>query len=151
MEQLKPEKKGFRPSSTSPGRPTAPRSTSRGPFGKDDANVVRIFGKAKLAVAFRGDAIVGAFGEHAVGSVRKAVEGLSPPAAPESGAVGPVALVARLSGFDAFPDNEKEARRTARRRPRRSAGEDAKKDRFSMSLKGEGTRSGSAWRLTCRR
>ena len=99
VEQLKPEKKGFE-ATLDVARAADGTAIHQivGPFGKDDdddeadadddddddeddEDVVRIFGKAKLAVAFRGDAIVAAFGEHAVGSVREAVEGLSTPAA----------------------------------------------------------------------
>ena len=109
-----------------------------GPFDKNDANMARVLGKATLAFAFRDDAIVGAFGEDAAAAVRKAVEGLSVPPPPDAGAVEPVALVARLSGFDAFPDEEKEREAYRHASAEAFRGEAAKQDRVSLTLKGDG-------------
>jgi hypothetical protein len=109
-----------------------------GPFDKNDANMGRVLGKAALAVAFRDDAILAAFGEDGVAAVRRGLEMISSPPTPDSGSAEPVALVARLSGFDALPDTQKEREAYRRAAAEAFRGEAAKRDRIRMAISGEG-------------
>ena len=104
------------------------------PIDEKDANVVKQFGKPSLYFAFRADAMLAAFGEDGRMSLQRALE--EPAAPPRSPSVGPVALVARVSGLGDFADEKQEEFRKAAAQVFR--GEDAKHDRISLSLKGEG-------------
>jgi hypothetical protein len=103
-----------------------------------DANILRLFGKVSVAFAFRTDAILVAFGEDSLASIRTAVDGLSAPRRPASGAEEPIALVGRLSRLSDFPDEEKDREQFRRAAAEAFRGEDARHDRISLALKAEG-------------
>ena len=105
-----------------------------GPMKDQDAKLVKLFGKPSLYFAFREDAMLAGFGEDGLASLQRALDG---PAAPAGAAsVGPVALVARVSGLGDLADEKQEEFRKAAAQV--FHGEDAKHDRISLSLKGEG-------------
>jgi hypothetical protein len=105
-----------------------------GPADEKDANMVKHFGKPSLCFAFRGDALLVAFGEDSLAPLRRAIEGPQNPAA--SGSDGPVALVARVAALGEIAGENQEALRQAAAKVFR--GEGAKHDRISLGLKGEG-------------
>lgn len=113
-----------------------------GPFNEKDpkeANMLKTFGKgSSLAFAFRDDAIFLVFGEESVAAVRSAVEGYAANRPAAAGPGAPIAGVVRLADFGVFADDEG-ARESFRRASEAAFGGDAaKKDRFSVVLKGEG-------------
>jgi hypothetical protein len=139
IAQVKPEEKGIQVTldAAKAADGTAIHRLT-GPFDKNDPKVTRILGKPTLAFAFRDDAIVGAFGEDSTAAVRKVVEGLSTPPASGPGSAGPIALIARLAGLDAFGESDEQREAFRRASAETFRGEAAKKDRFSITLKGEG-------------
>ena len=111
------------------------------PYDKDDkndANVSRLFGEASLSFAFREDAILFAFGEDGVKSLRTVIEGLSSPAPAGHGPVEPVAVMARVSGLGDLGENGDERKKFKEAATQVFQGEDAKRDRASLVLGGEG-------------
>jgi hypothetical protein len=104
------------------------------PVEKDDADVVKHFGKPALFIAFRNDAILASFGQDGLAELRRALEGDSAPARSESD--GPVAVVAHVASLGAFAEKNQEAFRKANAEVFR--GDGPKRDRVYLGLKGEG-------------
>ena len=105
-----------------------------GPYDKDDADIVKHFGKGSLAFAFRENDVLIAFGEDSKTALRKALEGSSKPAA--SGSAGPVAVVVRVASLGEFAEGNQEAYRKAADEV--FAGKAVKRDRIVLGLTGEG-------------
>jgi hypothetical protein len=104
------------------------------PVDKDDADVVKHFGKPDLFFAFRNDAILASFGEGGLAPLRRILEGASAPARSESD--GPVAIVAHMATLGVLAEKNPEAFRKATAEVFR--GDAPKKDRLYFGLKGEG-------------
>jgi hypothetical protein len=104
------------------------------PFGKDDAEVARLFGKGTLNFAFRQDAVLASFGESGLASLRRTIEEFATPHASEGEA--PVSAEIRVASLGAFDQKANGELRQAIADVFR--GENAKRDRLHLSLKGDG-------------
>jgi hypothetical protein len=104
------------------------------PFGKDDAELARLFGKGTLYFAFREDAALASFGEGGLAPLQRTIEGFSADQGPKGGdPVSAVIHVARLGSFDRIADGE--LRRAIADAFR---GDNAKHDHLRLSLTGDG-------------
>lgn len=105
---------------------------------KEDVELVKRFGKAALAFAFRKDALIAAFGENSPKELQKAVEALALPAGAAEKSDGFLALQARVSRLSELADTAGEQAQIRRAAGTAFKGEAAGRDRMTLSVKGEG-------------
>ena len=104
------------------------------PTDDKNAAMVKRFGKPSLFFAFRQDAILASFGEHGLEQLRRAIEGFSDASA--AGSTEPFSMVIHLASLAGLAEtNEAEFRQAI---SEVFKGDGPKRDRVSLSLKGEG-------------
>jgi hypothetical protein len=105
-----------------------------GPFKNEDAEFVRQFGKSSLALAFRADEVLIAFGEESTNALRRTLDEPSTPPASSSG--GPVGLAVRTATLGQFIGKNSDASRRATADV--FHGDAVKHDRIILGLTGHG-------------
>ena len=105
------------------------------PFGKDDAELARLFGKGTLYFAFRQDAILTSFGESGLAPLKRTLDGFSADHAPQGGDK-PVSAVIHVASLGSVDKNAGGELRRAIAETFR--GDNAKHDHLGLSLSGDG-------------
>lgn len=104
-----------------------------------DARIAEAFGKGmSLGFAFRDDAILAVLGEDSTGQLKMALDALASPRPAADGPGVPIAAIIRVADLGALADTEKDREDFRRVAEQTFAGENAKKDRLALVVKGEG-------------